>query len=295
MAKLKIRKLDPMQVKAGSTILVVGRRGTGKSTMLTDLCHCFASRRKPDGEPLIDLALGFSSTEESNQTLSQFLPPSLIYSDFSEERIAQIIAHQRRACKRGTQKNIMLLLDDCGFDKASFRSTTLRNLFLNGRHLKITCIVCLQYALDCPPDIRGNVDVVIAARDPIHSSRSKLWQNFFGCFETYESFSLTLDMCTNNFETLVMWSNQDRPMNHIEEQIRWYKAQVREPFRLGADVYFRLDSRFYCDREEELEQQREAAREHERRRQLARAPIGNVAKVDEDGQTMVPRHHHHGG
>lgn len=285
MSKLKIRKWDPQTIKPASTTLLVGRRGTGKSTILRDLAWQFAQRQ------CIDLVVGMSPTEESSESLGSFIPRTLIYNEYREDVLQKLMDSQRRAWRRGHGPNVLLFLDDCGFDKSVFKSKIVRELFLNGRHRRIGLVFALQYCLDIPPDIRSNIDIVIAARDPIHSSREKLWKNFFGVFRDYQEFSLTFDTCTNNFETLVMHNNQGCPTNNIEDTVYWYKADPnRGQFRLGADVYWKMDERYYRDREDELEEEQRAKEELERRQELQRTTIANVAKADVAGRTVVPRY-----
>lgn len=283
MSKLKIRKWDPQTVKPASTILLVGRRGTGKSTVLRDLAWNFAQR------DIIDLAIGMSPTEESSESLSSFLPKTLIFDEYREDKIAALMASQKAAWKRGHGPHVLLFLDDCAYDKTVFKSKTMRELFMNGRHRRIGLIFAMQYVMDMPPDIRSNCDVVIAARDPIHSSREKMHKSFFGLFRTYDEFAITFDACTNNFETIVMHNNTGAPTNNIEDCVFWHKAQMdRGSFRLGRDIYWRMDDQYYRDREDEIEEEQRAAAEHERRKKLQKEAIADVAKADDAGRTIVP-------
>ena len=290
MSKLKLKRWDPSTIKPASTVLLVGRRGTGKSTLLRDLAWHFAQRRRDDGSPLIDLCIGMSPTEESSESLGSFMPPCLIHNEYSEDVLQRLMDSQKRDWKRGYGRNILLFLDDCGFDKKVFTSKIVRELFLNGRHRRIGLVFALQYCLDIPPDIRSNIDIVIAARDPIHTSREKLHRNFFGVFRDYQEFGLTFDTCTNNYETLVLHNNIGVPSNNIEDTVFWHRADPNRPaFRLGNEAFWRMSDRFYRDREDEVEEQRQLKEELERRQQLQRTGIAGVAKADSAGKTVVAR------
>ena len=285
MSKLKIKRWDPQTMKTTSTILLVGRRGAGKSTLMTDLAWHFAQR------DCFDLALGMSPTDESSESLGSFLPKTLIYDSFREDKIAALMASQKAAWKRGHGPHVVLFLDDCAYDKSCFRSTTMRELFMNGRHRRICLVFAVQYLMDMPPDIRSNIDVVIAARDPIHSSREKLWKCFFGLFRTIEEFNLTFSACTANYETLVMHGNTGSQSNDIEDCIFWHKADPNRPkFRLGKEVYWRMDDRYYRDREEELEDEKKAVAELARRKEIRQQPVADILKADDAGRTIVPRY-----
>ena len=248
--KLKIKKWDPRTLSPTSTILLVGKRGTGKSTLLKEICYWFAQTGK------INVAIGMSPTEESSENLGTFLPPCMIHTDYNESVIKELLETQKRQWKRGHGSHALLLLDDVCYDKSVLRSKTIRQLFMNGRHRRCGLIICMQYVLDMPPDLRSNIDVCLALRDNIHSSREKLWKQFFGFFSTYGEFAKVMDACTENFEALT-YANNASPTNNIEDSVFWFKANPCKPdwskFRLCDPVYWDLHNRYYRDREEEFD------------------------------------------
>ena len=282
--KLKLTKWDPSTIKPTSTILLIGRRGTGKSTLMRDLASHFAR------QGTIDLALGMSPTEESSESMGSFLHPELIYNEYREDVIVNLMAIQKRQWKRGHGSHVQLYLDDVCYDKQILRTKTMRELFMNGRHRRLGLVLCMQYCMDMPPDLRSNVDVVIAARDSIHSSRSKLHTNFFGFFKSYDEFSVTMDATTNNYEVMVLHNNKGTPSNDIEDCVHWYRASPQlEPFRLGHGAFSTLHTRYYRDREEEFEAIEERRAEEEMKRKRKSAKIEMVVKGDPSGKTIVGR------
>ena len=267
--KLKIKKWDPRTLSPTSTILLVGKRGTGKSTLLKEICYWFAQTGK------INLAIGMSPTEESSENLGSFLPPCMIHTEYNETAVKELLETQKRQWKRGHGSNVLLLLDDVCYDKSVLRSKTIRQLFMNGRHRRCGLILCMQYVLDMPPDLRSNIDVCLALRDNIHSSREKLWKNFFGFFATYGEFSKVMDACTENFEALT-YANNVSPTNNIEDSVFWYKANPTTPaFRLGDPVYWKLHNRYYHDREDEFD---DIAMKQDRAKKLRDGKIEEVEK-----------------
>ena len=106
------------------------------------------------------------------------------------------MALQRQHWKRGHGSNVFLLLDDCMYDRGIFRGDTgklFRQLFMNGRHRRIFFLNCQQYAMDMPPDLRSQVDVVFQLRDNILSSRKKTWSSSSA---SSIQFSKTLEFST---------------------------------------------------------------------------------------------------
>ena len=129
----------------------------------------------------IDLCIGFSPTDESNETLQNFIPRSLIYSDFDESVFDRLILIQRKRLKQKKErKNILIIMDDLGYhSKEVFKSTTMKNIFYNGRHMGINILFSLQYLVDLPPNFRTNVDIAITLRENVTLNREKLYKVTF--------------------------------------------------------------------------------------------------------------------
>ena len=279
--KLKIKKWDPTTVKESATILLVGRRGTGKSTLLRDLAYRFAQNN------LVDYAVGMSPTEESSTSMGSFLPRSAIYNGFEEKVVQNMMDVQRRQLRSSRGYRAALFLDDCAYDKSVMKSKIIREVFMNGRHRRILLLMAMQYVLDMPPDLRSNVDIIIAARDNILSSREKLWKNFFGFFSSLSEFNKCFDACTNNYEVLVL-HNQGAGTNNIEDCLFWYKADPNiGQFKLGLDAFWGLDQLYYCDRQAEMDAKKSRDAKLALQKALRDEPIDHVVKGDTTGMTII--------
>ena len=278
MEKLKIRKWDPTTMRNDALVLLLGKRGTGKTTLLKDLC--FWMRDK------VDFGLAMSPTEECTDSLGSFIPESWIYNDFDEGKVAQLMETQRQQWKGGSGYNCFLILDDCMYDKKVLKSKTMRQLFMNGRHRRVFFVTCQQYCMDMGPDMRSQIDYVFALRDPVISSRKKLWEQFFGFFQNYQAFAKVMDQCTNNFECLV-YDGKAAKTNNIEDCIFWYKASTDLPeFRMGRDIFWDLHARYYSNKEDEIEALR-VQEELKEKEQKKKTKYVGVVKGTSDGQTMV--------
>ena len=64
-----IKRFDMSKLKDHKTVVVIGRRGTGKTTLITDILH--AKRNLPAG-------IVVSGTEIGNNYYSQFVPRSVL-------------------------------------------------------------------------------------------------------------------------------------------------------------------------------------------------------------------------
>ena len=243
--KLKIRRFPMNEVlsqKPGSIILLLGKRGSGKSCMMVEI----AKQLYDAGH--IDIAVGMSPTDESNKTLTSFLPKTLIYSEFKESIVEKIMQAQKKQIKSGKKaKKVVLFLDDCGYDsKLIFNSKVMKRLFYNGRHSSIGLVMALQYAIDMPVSFRANCDICITMRETIYSNRERLYKQYFGQFNNMKSFGMAMDACTENYSALVSCTNLHTNSNELTDSVFWYKAKVEhEPFTLGSSAIKSLDCKCY--------------------------------------------------
>jgi hypothetical protein len=233
--KLKVNRFDPAgQMKPHRIILMVGRRGTGKSRLAEDLM--FRLRGK------LDFGIAMSPSEETQQMYRTHMPDSWVFSAFSCQKLEQMMAMQRANIRAGKVRHLFLIADDCTYDKKIWKSTAIRDLFLNGRHTKITFIMSSQYIMDLGPDLRNNVDYVFCFKQNIISEKRKLWSYFFGVFESFAEFSRVFDRCCENYGCLVL--DQTAPTSDLSDTIFWYRSELQlPPYKIGNPVFHTLSEK----------------------------------------------------
>lgn len=233
--KLRVKKFEPDTMKPHRLILIVGKRGTGKSILQRDLMYFLKDK--------VDFAMAMSPTEESLDMFRQHMHESWLYNNFSGGKLDAMLNVQRDLAKQKKQKSILLMLDDCCYDKKIMKGETMRYIHCNGRHVNLTFCNAVQYCMDLTPDLRSQIDYIFCMRENIISNRMKLWKYFFGMFEKYEDFSKVMDKCTANYSSLVM--DNTIGSNNVEDSVFWYRASIDLPqFRVGSDAFWQL-SRLY--------------------------------------------------
>lgn len=244
---LKISKFNPKVIEerringsGPSTCVFIGKRGTGKSTLVKDiLYHC---RKIPMGTAI-------SATEDGNKYYSSFIPDLFIHSEYKPDVIQQIINNQRKAITTAkkeepkTKNDAFILLDDCMYDKKMIRDKNIRGIFMNGRHWRLMFILTMQYCMDLPPDLRANIDFVFVLRENIVQNQDKLYKNFFGIFPDAASFRETMNACTEGFDCLVL-DNTSRS-NKIEDCIFWYRAKPDRVFKICSPEIWAFHKKNY--------------------------------------------------
>lgn len=242
MPQFDIRAFDPSTMKSDATVLMIGKRGTGKSTLIADIMYHNKDKFK--------FGIGMSSTDESSGDLSRIMPRSCIFNQFSERGVKRLLALQKKRGKKTGLDNMFIIMDDCAYDRKTLANNSIREVFMNGRHYKLFIINAVQYMMDIPTYLRGQIDYVFATRDNIIDQREKLYRFFFGMFKDYTTFSSVMDSCTNGFDCIVL--DATARSNNPSDCVFWYKGSPDIPsYRLCDDVFWKLDEYFYNDPDED--------------------------------------------
>jgi len=231
---IQLKKFDPSKMADDKVCVFIGKRGTGKSTLVTDIL--WHKRKIPSG-------IAMSGTEDGNGHYKQFIPDLFVYGDYNRDAVEKIIERQKRNVAAGKATPVFLLMDDCMYDRSFMRDTVIRQLFMNGRHWKIFFMMTTQYCMDMTPMIRTNVDYVFVLRDNVRQNRENLYKAFFGVFPTFDQFCQVMDACTENYECLVL--DNTSKSNNITDCVFWYKGMVRKNFRCGSPAFWQFHQRNY--------------------------------------------------
>lgn len=234
---IQLKKFDPTRIADDKVCVVIGKRGTGKSTLVTDLLY--HKRHIPAG-------IVMSATEEGNHYYKTFVPDIFIYGDYNKEAIEKVIDRQTKLLSQNKPSPVFMLLDDCMYNKSFMKDTCIRKCFMNGRHWKIFFLLTMQYCMDLSPDLRTNVDYVFILRENVIQNRERLWKSFFGIFPSFEMFNQVMNACTENYECLVL--DNTSKSNKIEDCVFYYKAPLRKGFRVGSDTYWNYHRQNYNPR-----------------------------------------------
>lgn len=234
---MKVARLDMAKVKEHTTILIVGKRRTGKSVLLRDLL--FHLRRA------FDFGVAFSPTEASREMFAQFMPRPCIYDQFDCGVVERMLEFQRS--QDGTDKDrrqsLFCVLDDCLFDRKALKGRAMADLFMNGRHQKITLILVAQDVMALGPELRGNVDYCFCFKDNVLTNRRKLYEHFFGVCGSFDRFSTLMNATTDERKTMVLDATGDS--NAVEESVFWYRATLAPPkFYLCRRSFWRLSLQY---------------------------------------------------
>jgi hypothetical protein len=248
--QLQLRKFDVSNIKDDKIVVLIGKRGTGKTELLKDILYF--KRDFPIGTVI-------NPTESANKSFSSIVPPIFIHEEYKPEIIENVLKRQTMIMKKINKEvqlygrssidpRAFLILDDCLYDNTWKRDKNIRYIFMNGRHKKLFFLITMQFVLGISPELRTNVDYIFICRENIISNRKRLYDAFAGMFPTFECFCSVMDQCTENFECLVI-DNTSRS-NRLEDQVFWYKAEMHSDFTLGSRELWELHNQTAGDDED---------------------------------------------
>lgn len=248
--EIKINELDLDMIKpnsknymnegqGGSKIVIIGKPGSGKSTLISDILYS-----KKDIYPV---ALAMSGTEDSNHFFKSIMPSTFVYNEYNEKKVVDFIKRQKLSKQHLPNPWAVLIIDDCTDDPAIFRKPLQNSLYKLGRHWKMLYILSLQYSMDVRPSIRTNVDGTFIFREANPKFRKSLYENYAGIIPDYNLFCRMMDQLTSDHTAIYI--NNTAGSNDWKECVFWYKARlVPKNFRFGCDDYYAFhESRYNKD------------------------------------------------
>lgn len=229
---IELKKFSMEMVNDDQTVILIGKRNTGKSFLIRDLFYHHQD---------IPAGICISPTEKANRFFGDFIPPIFIHDEYDPAIIEGLISRQKKLVRKkrkdskynDTDIRVFCIMDDCLYDESWQKDKCIREIFMNGRHYKILYLLTSQYPLGIKPLMRSNIDWVFILRENIVSNRKRIYDNYAGMFPTFEIFNQTMDACTENYECLVI--HNASKSNKIEDQVFWYKADDHDEFRVGKE------------------------------------------------------------
>lgn len=218
------------KIKPGCSIMILGRRHSGKSCLLWDLLSQM--------DEWFDFGLALTPTEETFLQLSQCMPSPLIREEDPDliellmEVMDSVNGSRRKEGKK--TKNAFLVLDDTAYNETFMRHKNIQNLMFNGRHKRITCLWTMQYLKTVKPSTRNNADFIFVRYEGDKKIRKEIYDSWFSHLER-KHFDQMFDEMTKDYGCLVLDSRALVNSRDWRDSIFWFRARPIEkvpPFQL---------------------------------------------------------------
>lgn len=231
---LTVKKFNPTSIKESRIIFILGKRHTGKSVLMKDLLYHM---------PSPDFCLAMAPTEDTLRVFREFLPECCIFDHFCQDKLDRVVSLQRELVNKGKKRNVLIILDDCLYQKGVLRSTSMRSIFFNGRHDNISLICAAQYMMEVDVSLRTNIDYIFTMRETILMNRQKLFKYYFGQFDKFSDFDRVMSACTNDYKTLVLDGTVSS--SDPKDSVMWYKAKQEIPqFKLCKPIFWKCSNKY---------------------------------------------------
>lgn len=251
---------DPYDIPEDSlSIVVVGKRRTGKSHLVRNLCEIWGRDMR-----MFDEVYVFTKTS-INEWYQEFIPQQYIYDGWDKEKADTI---WKRAMwktwlmkKHGVGKGarILVICDDLLSDSATHRNDpTLLAFYTAGRHVGITVIYITQKFKGTIPAIRDNTDIVFSFNMFNQNEARQLSEEFLGGLNIRTAMEL-IDLYANQklHTCLVIetWRNNRDPAVYLKFYAAPKECDLKKG-EIGSKEYIQLAAEMQA----KIEMEEEAAR-----------------------------------
>lgn len=202
---IDIKSFDFNTIGEHPLIAFVAKRRAGKSSWMANFCKHMPSSR--DG--IVIAMCGSESTnifwtKQGVQPL-YVVEPSIEYLEkLKKTQNKKVIQLRAQGINTMPKKyHIYLILDDCSCITKLMKSAIFSYLASNGRHLSVTILISAQYLTHLPPDIRTNIDILVALATSHRRNIQKIHDEYASTSEP-RVFRSVLSATTESWGALII-------------------------------------------------------------------------------------------
>lgn len=226
-----VKQFDPTLAEINRAYLIIGRKGSGKSTLMFTLLGKLA--------PRIHYAVAMCGTRDGVEKFGRVMPADVIHNSFNPAIFSSIIKTLARNSMVSGYKTITsVILDDLAFAKGTFKSEEMRESLMNGRWLGLNLVMTQQYLMDLGPDLRGQIDYIFAMAETTKKTRQKLFDYYYGIFNTFADFERVFSAVTSKKGRALVLDNTTTT-SVISDRVFYYDGDINasSEFTIGCSTF----------------------------------------------------------
>jgi GTPase SAR1 family protein len=186
--EVELQKFDMKQIPQDAVCVFIGRRHTGKTTLVRDLL--------------------FHTKKDGNEAVFHDVYDPLVLENYIKQRNVG-----------GNSLTPFVVLDDCLYADSWTHNTHIHALFASG-----SLLLTMQYPLPIPKALKRTIRYVFLLREPFLTNRVRIFDNYGHAFPSFEVFSQIMDHYTNNYNCIVI--DTSSKSTNLEDCIFWYNAEI---------------------------------------------------------------------
>ena len=220
---LFFNKFDVNEMVDNSAIVMVAKRGSGKSFAVVDIINQLRNAGRIDDYIII------SPTERMNKFYGN-KGFNNVYYEYTNELLENVLAVQSQRIEQskltGEQcKRVIVVMDDCLGQKGSWaKDKAIQEMLFNGRHYKISYILTMQFPLGISPELRCNFDYIFLFAEDFLSNQKRIYDHYAGMFPTFDSYQQVFKSLTEDFNTMIIINRGTR--SSLFDKVKFYKANA---------------------------------------------------------------------
>ena len=233
---LPVRKFKLSSMARHPLICMVAKRASGKSWVVRSIM-----RHHKD----IPVGMVIAPTDKFSVFYGHFFPGLYIHYEYDGDFMQQVLRRQQEIMRKRNTKALekkkvdpraIIVMDDCLADKNKWATDKfIKEIFLNGRHFRITFILTSQFAVGLSPDQRTNIDYIFLLRQDQTTELKKYHQHYAGMFDNFETFKKVFTDLTTDYTCMVIVNRNPGP--DLLDKIFWYKADSTKIKKMGSKQF----------------------------------------------------------
>jgi predicted AAA+ superfamily ATPase len=187
---MNIPKMNMKWIANNHTVLIIGKRGVGKTFLTKDLLYYH--------QDIPDIIIVSGNKNDYDGKDHKYT----IHQEFHPQIIENIIEKQKKT-------TAIVILDNCLYDSTCH----IQPLVYNDSFMKV---ITIPFLMGMFTKIREQVNYIFIFQENYYPNRKKIYDCFGHMFSSFDLFSQIMDTCCQQNECLVI--------DNMSGKLFWYKA-----------------------------------------------------------------------